>query len=43
MGDNRGDSLDSPELGLIPIEEIEGKIVFSLFPFNTFGIIKKAN
>ena len=43
MGDNRGDSLDSPELGLIPIDEIEGKIVFSLFPFNTFGIIKKAN
>lgn len=43
MGDNRGDSLDSPELGLIPIDEIEGKIVFSLFPFNTFGTIKKAN
>ena len=43
MGDNRGDSLDSPELGLIPIEEIEGKIVFSLLSFNTFGIIKKAN
>lgn len=43
MGDNRSDSLDSPELGLIPIKEIKGKIVFSLFPFNRFGRIKKVN
>ena len=40
VGDNRGDSLDSRILGLIPRDEIEGKIVFSLFPFNTFGIVK---
>lgn len=40
VGDNRGDSLDSRVLGIIPKEEIEGKIIFSLFPFNTFGVIK---
>lgn len=40
VGDNRGDSLDSRILGIIPRDEIEGKIVFSLFPFNTFGIVK---
>lgn len=40
VGDNRDDSLDSRILGLIPEEDIEGKIVFSLFPFSTFGFIK---
>ena len=40
VGDNRGDSLDSRILGIIPKEEIEGKIIFSLFPFSTFGVIK---
>ena len=40
VGDNRDDSLDSRILGLIPEEDIEGKSVFSLFPFSTFGFIK---
>lgn len=40
VGDNRDDSLDSRILGLMPEEDIEGKIVFSLFPFSTFGFIK---
>ena len=40
VGDNRGDSSDSRILGLIPENEIKGKIVFSIFPFNRFGTIK---
>ncbi len=40
VGDNRGDSSDSRILGLIPENEIKGKIKFSLFPFNRFGKIK---
>lgn len=39
VGDNRGDSLDSRFIGLIPKKSIEGKIGFSLYPFNTFGKI----
>ncbi len=39
VGDNRGDSSDSRILGLIPANEIKGKIKFSLFPFNRFGKI----
>jgi len=37
VGDNRGDSLDSRYIGLIPKSSIEGTINFRLFPFNTFG------
>ncbi len=40
VGDNRGDSSDSRILGLIPKDEIKGKVKFSLFPFNRFGKIK---
>lgn len=39
VGDNRGDSSDSRILGLIPKNEIKGKIKFSLFPFSRFGKI----
>ena len=39
VGDNRGDSSDSRILGLIPENEIKGKIKFSLFPFSRFGKI----
>lgn len=41
MGDNRGVSLDSrnPSVGLVPVEEILGKVVLRLFPFNKFGSI----
>ena len=42
VGDNRGDSSDSRILGLIPDNEIKGKIIFSIFPFNRFGKIKKS-
>ncbi len=41
VGDNRKDSLDSRIIGLIPVEEIKGKVIFSIFPFNRFGKIEK--
>lgn len=39
MGDNRENSLDSrsTKIGLIPVENIIGKAVFRIFPFNSFG------
>ena len=39
MGDNRENSLDSrsTKIGLIPVENIIGKAVFRVFPFNSFG------
>ena len=40
MGDNRNVSLDSRELGLIPIEKVEGTASFRLFPFDKFGNIE---
>ena len=42
MGDNRGNSLDSRDyrVGLIKKEDIVGKTIFRLFPFNKIGTIK---
>ena len=39
-GDNRSISLDSRILGKINKTQIEGKVNFTLFPFNKFGKIK---
>ncbi len=39
LGDNRTESKDSRNFGCIPIEKIEGKILFRVFPFNKFGKI----
>ncbi len=39
MGDNRDRSKDSRSFGLIPINKIEGKATFRLFPFDKFGNI----
>lgn len=39
MGDNRSKSTDCRVLGCIPIEKMEGKILVSVYPFNTFGKI----
>lgn len=40
MGDNRSNSKDSREVGLIPESYITGKIQFVLFPFNKIRIIR---
>ena len=37
MGDNREGSKDSRELGLIPINKIEGKVVIRIWPLNKIG------
>ncbi len=39
MGDNRNESLDSRIFGCIPLEKVEGKVVFRYWPFNEFGKI----
>ena len=39
MGDNRDRSKDSRSFGLIPIDKVEGKAIFRLFPFDKFGNI----
>lgn len=40
VGDNRDDSLDSRYLGLFSKDNIEGKVVFRIFPFKVFGKVK---
>lgn len=40
MGDNREHSSDCRRFGCIPIEKIEGKVVFRFFPFSVFGKIE---
>jgi len=40
MGDNRTVSFDSRDFGTVPIEKIEGKVVFRFFPFNKIGRVK---
>ena len=41
MGDNREDSLDSRSrrVGLIPVENIIGKAVYRIYPFEKFGAV----
>ncbi|MGH4121995.1 MAG: signal peptidase I [Clostridium sp.] len=40
LGDNRPVSKDSREFGVINYNQIEGKAVFRVFPFNKIGTIK---
>jgi signal peptidase I len=40
LGDNRDDSIDSRAFGLIKKEEIIGKALITIFPFNHFSLIK---
>jgi signal peptidase I len=37
LGDNREVSLDSRRIGLIDEKDIEGKAIFTIFPFNRWG------
>ncbi len=41
MGDNRQNSIDSrdPSIGLVEIDDIYGKAVFRLYPFNEIGLL----
>lgn len=40
MGDNRNFSLDCRELGCIPLNKIEGKVIFRFWPLSLFGKVK---
>ncbi|MBR0427189.1 MAG: signal peptidase I [Clostridia bacterium] len=40
MGDNRSGSQDCRNFGCIPIDKIEGKVLFRVWPFNKLGKIK---
>ncbi len=40
LGDNRGDSLDSRDIGLIPKEDIIGKTLIKIWPLNEFKVIE---
>ncbi len=40
LGDNRQNSLDSRELGLIAKEDILGKNIMQVWPLNDFGFLK---
>ncbi|MBR6252362.1 MAG: signal peptidase I [Clostridia bacterium] len=43
MGDNRGGSEDCRRFGCVPVEKVEGKVLFRLWPFDErFGEIKKS-
>jgi len=40
MGDNREESADSRLFGAVPIEKIEGNVVFRIWPLNKIGKLK---
>ena len=39
MGDNRGGSSDSREFGCIPLEKVEGRVTYRIWPFDRIGKI----
>lgn len=41
MGDNRGASTDCRKFGCIPLEEIDGRVTYRIWPLNKFGKIDK--
>ena len=41
LGDNRDDSFDSSEFGVVKDEQIKGKTSFVLYPFNKIGNVSK--
>jgi len=40
LGDNRIVSKDSRTFGLIDCKQVEGKVMFRIYPFNKIGSIK---
>lgn len=40
LGDNRDDSLDSRSFGLIDKKDINGKVIFKMWPLNRIGFIR---
>ncbi len=40
MGDNRKVSIDSRELGVIHKKQVEGKVIFRVYPLNKMGKVK---
>ena len=40
MGDNRTKSTDCRNFGCIPLDKIEGIVVFRFWPFSVFGKVK---
>ncbi len=42
MGDNRGGSQDCRRFGCVPVEKVEGKVLFRLWPLSRFGAITKS-
>jgi signal peptidase I len=42
MGDNRTGSQDCRSFGCIPVEKVEGRVVFRMWPLNHFGKITKS-
>ena len=41
MGDNRGGSSDSREFGCIPLEKVEGRVTYRVWPLSKLGKIDK--
>ncbi len=41
MGDNRNGSSDSREFGCIPLEKVEGRVTYRIWPLTKFGAIDK--
>ena len=40
MGDNRTKSTDCRDFGCIPLNKVEGIVVFRFWPLSTWGTIK---
>ncbi len=40
LGDNREVSIDSREIGMINCSQLEGKVIFRIYPFNKIGTIE---
>lgn len=40
LGDNRVVSIDSREIGMVKIDQVEGKAIFRVYPFNKMGKIE---